>query len=234
MGAIQKEIRVIAIMTAPRYEATWCRNHIEWSLRALNIPLSVSGGVYYGQCMQIMLEDAIKANVQYAITVDGDSVFRPSHVQRLLNIVVQEDLDSLASLQLRRGNPNILGFKAGTTKAVWSGYPMEVDTAHFGLTVLNLERLAKVEKPWFFCKPDENGEWKDGRIDSDIWFWCQWKAAGLKCWIDPGCRIGHTEEMIATYDENYKPVHMYPKEWEAATNDSTATNVASSPSGQVA
>lgn len=225
------QIKVQALMTAPRYEATWCRGHIEWSLRALGIPLSVSGGVYYGQCMQMMLEDSIKAGIDYAITVDGDSVFKPHHVQRLMNVCVQEDLDALASLQLRRGKPDMLGFIAGQTSAVWNGYPIQVHTAHFGLTIINLHRLANVPKPWFFCQPDKNGEWNEHRIDSDIWFWKQWKDAGLKCWIDPDCRIGHVEEMVATYDNDYKPTHMYPKQWEATNFDTTIEDVAQAGAG---
>jgi hypothetical protein len=206
-------VKVQAIMTAPRYEATWARNCIELSLRTLGIPLSVSGGVYYGQCMQQMMEDAIKADVEYLITVDGDSVFTADEVSRLLSLTVQEDFDALCSLQLRRGKAYTLGFKEGQSSATWTGYPIQVDSAHFGLTVLKVANLANVKKPWFFCKPNENGEWRGNKIDSDIWFWMQWKEAGYKCWIDPGCRVGHLEEMIACYDEEWQPTHLYPAEW---------------------
>lgn len=222
-------VKVQAVMTAPRSEITWCRNQIELAMGGLGIPLSVSGGVYYGQCMQMMLEDAIDQGVEYAITIDGDSVFTKDQVHHLISVAVQEDMDALCAMQLRRGRPHMLGHRFGETQATFSGYPIQVDTAHFGLTVLNLKKLSGVEKPWFFCQPDENGGWRGNKIDSDIWFWCQWKKAGLKCFIDCSCRIGHVEEMVATYDDDFKPVHMYPKEWKEWIDASQAAeNVASS------
>ena len=77
MSDTQEQVNICALMTAGRYENTWCRNNMEYSFRKLGIPLIVSGGVYYGQCMQIMMEDAIRAGVEYILTVDGDSVFTP-------------------------------------------------------------------------------------------------------------------------------------------------------------
>jgi len=215
-------VKVQAIMTAPRAEITWCRNQIEKAMNELRIPLSVSGGVYYGQCMQMMLEDAIDQGVEYAITVDGDSVFTGDQVHHLISLAVQEDMDALCAMQLRRGKPHMLGHRFGEVSGVWNGYPMQVDTAHFGLTVLNLKKLAAVEKPWFFCQPDENGGWRGNKIDSDIWFWCQWKKAGLKCFIDCSTRIGHVEEMVAIYDDEFKPTHMYPQDWRKYADESKA------------
>lgn len=218
---IRKNIKLCALMTAPRYENTWCRNQIEFSLRALGIPFTVSGGVYYGQCMQKMLESAIDQGTEYAITIDGDSVFKPDQLQRLISIIVQEGetIDALCSMQVRRGQKSMLGTIAGQVSAKWDGYPIKVDTAHFGLTIINLEKLAKTPRPWFFCQPDENGRWGDNRIDSDIWFWRQWSKAGNSCYIDPGCRIGHVEEMVVTYTDELKIEHMYPVEWVKGERD---------------
>jgi hypothetical protein len=211
---MQKQVKVQAVLTAGRYENTWCRNIIENALTGSGIPLVVSGGVYYGQCMQMMLEDAMEAGVEYAITVDGDSVFTREQVLHLLSVAVQEDYECLASMQVRRGKPHMLGHKLGERSAKWNGQPIEVDTAHFGLTVIDLAKLKTVAKPWFFCQPDANGGWRGDKIDSDIWFWKQWKAAGLKCRIDPHVRIGHLEEMVVSYGDDYQVHHYYPAEWQ--------------------
>ena len=44
---VQTTKKVAAIMTAARYENTYCRNYIEIALKELGIPLTVSGGVFY-------------------------------------------------------------------------------------------------------------------------------------------------------------------------------------------
>jgi len=220
MGLI-KSVKACALMTAGRYENTWCRNQIEAALRSLGIPFTVSGGVYYGQCMQKMLESAIEQGVEYAITVDGDSVFTPGQLQRLLGIAVQESrkIDAVAAMQVRRGAKTMLGTISGRLSAEWDGYPLKVDTAHFGLTIINLEKLADTPKPWFFCQPDVQGQWGDGRIDSDVWFWKQWAKAGNTIYIDPGTRIGHVEEMVVVHDENLQAKHVYPADWAKGNSD---------------
>jgi len=223
-----KDVTVTALLTAGRYENTWCLNQIEFSLRTLGIPLVVSGGVYYGQCMQTMLSDAIANEVQYAITVDGDSVFSPDQVKRLISIASQEEqtIDAICAMQVRRGMKTTLGTIEGTLEAVWEGYPVKVDTAHFGLTVINLKLLAEVEKPWFFCKPNENGDWTGSKIDSDVWFWRQWRDAGNTIYMDPGCRIGHLEEMIVMHNDGMQVEHIYPADWVEANkkHDANKTN----------
>jgi len=208
-------MKVAAIMTAGRYESTYCRNYIEIALKKLQIPLTVSQGVYYGQCMQKMLTDLCGSDCEYAVTVDGDSMFTADQLQRLLSIVAQEtDIDALAPIQVRRGMKTLLGtIGGGETQFQWSGYPVKVATAHFGLTVIDLAKLRQVPKPWFVATPNTDGEWEGDKVDDDVHFWFNWKAAGMSLYLDPGTRIGHMEEMIATFDDSMQPVHEYPADW---------------------
>ena len=208
-----KTVKVAALMTAARYENTWCRNQIEFSLRALGIPFSVSGGVYYGQCMQIMMDEVVNKGIDYIVTIDGDTVFYPHQLQRLISIAVQEQLDAICAMQVRRGAKHMLGTIEGKRSTGWDGYPVKVDTAHFGLTVISCEKLKTTAKPWFFCQPDKNGNWSEDKIDSDVWFWKQWKEAGNSIYLDPGTRIGHVEEMVVLYEDDMTIQHIYPKEW---------------------
>ena len=213
--SLEKDVKVSAVMTCGRYEAVFARNMIEKALRSLGIGLVTSQGVFYGQCMQRMFEDVQRIGADIILTIDGDSVFTADHVKRLLNIMVQEDkIDALASLQLRRGKADVLGFHKDKTSIEWSGYPVEVTSAHFGLTAIRVDKLPAVKKPWFFSQPDENGEWETDRMDDDIWFWNQWKEAGNSLYLDAGCRIGHLEEMVASFDENLNPIHVYPGDWQ--------------------
>lgn len=212
---VEQEVKVSAVMTCGRYEAVFARNMIEKALRSLGIGLVTSQGVFYGQCMQRMFEEVIEIGADIILTIDGDSIFKTEHVKRLLNIMVQEQsIDALAALQLRRGKADVLGFHKDKTSIEWNGYPVQVTSAHFGLTAIRVSKLPQVKKPWFFAQPDENGEWETTRIDDDIWFWNQWQNAGNNLHLDVGCRIGHLEEMVGCFDENLKPIHVYPGEWQ--------------------
>ena len=206
--------KVCGLMTAPRYCNTWARNIIDAAFKESGIPLRVSGGVYYGQCMQRMLEDLIAEGVDLAVTVDFDSIFKAADINRLLSVIESDPaIDALAALQSRRGMSYPL-FTVGQKQSVeFHGRPLQVNTAHFGLTAIDLHKLADVPKPWFKGQPAADGGWGDGRIDDDIWFWHQWQNAGLKVFVDSGCRIGHLEEMVSEFDETGTHVFGYPNNW---------------------
>jgi hypothetical protein len=209
-----KEAKVSAVMTCGRYEAVFARSMIEAALREVGIGLMYSQGVFYGQCMQKMLSDVVDIGADIVLTIDGDSIFKAEHIRRLLNLIVNDDeIDALASLQVRRGIKDALGFHKGKTSIEWNGSPVQLTSAHFGLTALKVDKLRNVKKPWFFAQPDPDGDWTKDRIDDDIWFWKQWEEAGNTLFLDPGCRIGHLEEMVATFDDNLNPVHVYPGDW---------------------
>lgn len=208
------QVRVAALMTAPRYEAVAARNYIEIALKKLGIPLTVSGGVYYGQCMQTMFEDVAQGKADYILTVDFDSMFTDKHIQRLLNIVVSNDeIDALAAIQPKRGAGTILASRGEEQDLAWNGQPIKVTSAHFGLTVIDVRKLQYVAKPWFFARPDDAGSWQNNKIDDDVWFWRQWETAGHSVYIDPGCRLGHLEEVVTVFDEKMELHHYYPKQW---------------------
>ena len=215
------DIRVSAVMTAPRYECVAARSRIERSLAMAGVPLTISGGVFYHQCMENMLEQ-LMGKADWVLTVDFDSMFLTKHVQRLLSIAANtEHIDALAALQPMRGKGRILGSRRNENVVEWDGTPVRVDSAHFGLTAISLKKLEKLEKPWFVCKPDPKGGWNDDRIDSDVWFWRQWEEAGNTLYMDPGCRIGHLEEMVTVYDDQMQAHHYYPKKWEDEISEST-------------
>lgn len=206
------KVRVSALMTAPRYEPVLSRNYIEIALKKLGIPLTVSGGVFYGQCMQTMMERVQGSD--YILTIDFDSMFRASHIERLLHVIESNDeIDALAPLQPKRGTGQILAARDKNNSEAWLGEPVKVDSAHFGLTVIDVRKLQQVEKPWFFAEPDEDGSWTGKKTDDDIWFWRQWGKAGNSVYVDPGCRIGHLEEMVTGFDDNFCVQHQYPQQW---------------------
>lgn len=98
----------------------------------------------------------------------------------------------------------------------WFGAPVQqVDTAHFGCTIISTAALRRMTKPWFWEQPDKSGSWGDGRIDSDIWFWRQFKASGNRLYITPRVAIGHGEYVITWPSQELgKPVFQYCNEWQ--------------------
>lgn len=225
----ERTVKIAAIMTAPRYECTWARNQIDLALKGANIPLTVSGGVFYGQCMQIMMESLIADGGEFVVTVDFDSIFTTNQLQRLIHVVLANDhIDAVTGMQVKRGHKRLLGTIPGGEvigenyrRIEWDGNPIQATTAHFGLTVIDLAKLATVPKPWFRATPDANGTWTgNDKIDEDVSFWMKWKDAGYTIYMDPSVRIGHMEEMITIHDAKMEPQHVYPSEWESVANAS--------------
>lgn len=212
----QFTVKVGAYITHPRYEAVAARNIIEGALKPLKIDLHCSQGVFWGQCMQRMFEDAVAKGIDWILSIDSDSLFTTKHIQHLCDVFAQTpDADAMAALQCRRGGkyPLMTIGKQQDTAIQVGGLPIKVTTAHFGLTLLRVKAFTDLPKPWFKSEPGPNGEWNDERLDDDIYFWHIWRQAGKTIYVAPTCRIGHLEETVAVFDENLQPKHIYVHEW---------------------
>ena len=73
-------------------------------------------------------------------------------------------------------------------------------TGHFGLTIIRLEAVKRMPKPWFLSTTNDAGEWEDGpgRADADVGFWCMLNHVGGKVYQANRIRIGHME-LTATW-----------------------------------
>lgn len=217
-------VRLLAFMTVPRYISASTRVLIEAALKPLNITLVQSEGVFYGQCMQRMLEDAIADGLDWILTIDSDSVFTTEHLSILFDEFAKHpEADAMAALQCRRGKPFPLltiPEKSQEKEVQVDGSPILVATAHFGLTLLRVSELKEVAKPWFKSEPDKDGGWGDDRLDDDIWFWHQWRLAGKTIYVTPRSSIGHMEEMIAMFDEKMQTCYLHMADWKQKFLDS--------------
>lgn len=213
----QAVIRCGAYMTLPRYEAVTSRLVIETALRELGIPCTTSQGVYWGQCMQRMFQEAVDADLDWILSIDSDSLFASEQLSLLCDVFAQTpEADAMAALQCRRGAPYPLmttGATVDTTIQINRNQPLKVTTAHFGLTLIRVDALKQVPNPWFVSRPEDDGNWGDARLDDDIWFWHQWRLAGKSIYVAPQVSIGHLEETVAVFDEDCKPQHLYVHEW---------------------
>ena len=164
--------------------------------------------------MQRTFEGCVADGLDWILAIDYDSMFTAKHLDILLGEFGNDpDIDALAALQCRRGSAFPLMTQGTSTGAVVTGSPLKVTTAHFGLTLIRVDALKKVEKPWFWGKPDKNNGWGEGRLDDDIWFWHQWRKAGNTIFNSTKCRIGHLELLVSDFDEDMNQRHQYVNKW---------------------
>lgn len=210
-------VKVGAYLTLPRYEAVAARTIIQEALKPHRLDLTTTQGVFWGQCMQRMFQDAVDKGLDWILSLDSDSLFTADHVKRLMAIMASNpNIDALAALQCRRGGKYPLmttGNGVDDEHVEVDGRPIKVTTAHFGLTLIRVAALNRTRKPWFVGQPDNEGNWSDDRLDDDIWFWHQWRKAGNNIYVTPAVSIGHLEETVAMFDDQMQPKHIYVHEW---------------------
>ncbi len=207
-------IKIKAIMSVPRIGWNDAGVAIDETLRPFGIYCERFNGVFWGQCMQRGFEKAVDDGVDWILTLDYDSMPRPEHLDHMMAMLAEHpEIDALAPLQMRRGQDYPLMTQAGKTGVEIDGSPILVHTAHFGMTLLRVDALKKLKKPWFVSKPDDKGEWSDDRLDDDIWFWHIWRQAGNTIYVDPDARIGHLELVVSEYDAEMKPQHTHIGDW---------------------
>jgi hypothetical protein len=220
---VEKTIKIVGLMTVGRCGLTHPLLRITSAFAKVGIAIKSMGGVFYGASMQTMLEECIRDGVDIAVVADWDSFFTAEQIRQIVENAINDDsIDALAALQSRRGAANpLLSIDTGCApvgtalEIKFEGKPLQVRTAHFGLTVIKLNKLKEVEKPWFWGQPSESTKsWDDGRMDDDIWFWRQWEKAGNSVFVDSSVSIGHMEEMISCFDENGNHQLVYPSQWK--------------------
>jgi hypothetical protein len=207
VGDTDVDVRVEAILSMPRLSFT--SNNFAWAqaLMPLGIRPTMGTGAFWGQCHTRMMEQFID-KAEYLLTIDYDTFFTKEDVEHLFAVAMTFQCDAVTGLQTKRedGRP-MLTLKgtlenpppsgSTTVDASWFAEPVqEVDSAHFGLTVISTAALKRAKKPWFWSKPDQKGGWHDGRIDEDIWFWKNWRESGNRVYISPRVVLGHGEYVV--------------------------------------
>ena len=207
VGRSEVDIRVEACLSMPRLSFT--ANHFAWAqaLMPLGIRPTMGTGVFWDQVNTRIFEQFID-KCEYLLLIDYDSFFSQADIEHLFALALTFQCDALAPLQTKRedGRP-MLTLKGcldnppegGSTSVPreWFQAPVqEVDSAHFGCTILSTAALKRAKKPWFWCKPSADGSWNDGRRDPDIYFWSNWRESGNKVYVTPRVCIGHGEYVV--------------------------------------
>lgn len=211
------DVGIAAVMSTPMLGWQPHYGCAHEATRAFGMEILLAYGAFWGHSMQNLLEGCIARGFDWALTLDYDSLFNKANVKSLMErLASSPKIDALAALQCRRGTAEVplMSVGPGITEVEITGEPLKVNTAHFGLTLIRLDRLKDIPKPWFMGEPDPNGSWDSpNRIDDDIYFWNKWKAHGRTVYVDPNVRIGHLQPMVAEFDEHFNPVHTHVSDW---------------------
>lgn len=221
VGGTECDIRVEAVMSMPRlgFNDNW----FGWAqaLMPLGIRPTKMTGAFWGQCLQRVCEQFVDS-CEYLLTIDYDTFFTRQDVEQLMAMAMTFQCDAITGLQTKRedGRP-MLTLKGmldnppedGKTSLPmsWFAEPVqEVDSAHFGCTVISTAALRRTPKPWFLGVPNADGEWGEGRTDDDIFFWKQFRKAGNRVYVTPRVVLGHGEYVVSWPGKDLgKPVFQY-------------------------
>ena len=221
VGQTQVEIRVEAVLSMPRLGFN--DNFFTWAqaLMPLGIRPTKVSGAFWGQCLTRVFEQFID-RCEYLLTIDYDTFFTREDVEQLFSMAMAFQCDALTGFQVKREDGRPMLTLKGTLEnqppdgqshlpMSWFAEPVqEVDSAHFGCTVISTAALKRAAKPWFFSRPDSQGSWNDGRLDDDIWFWKNWRESGNRVFVSPRVVLGHGEYVVTWPGKDLgKPVFQY-------------------------
>ena len=216
-------MKVSAVMSVPRLgfmDNFFCAFE---ALLPLGISLRKYTGAFWGQCLSRCMDQAIEEGADWILTIDYDSIFTKQDVEALLSIAggnaaSTSDVDAIAPLQASRTKPSPLMTMNGPDGKKLAEVPADtfdteltkVATAHFGLTLIRVEALKKLPKPWFLSVPDERGEWGEGRTDDDIYFWRKFEEYGFGLYQANRVPIGHAELMVRWPGRDFQAIYQHP------------------------
>jgi len=200
-----EDIKIVAVLATPRLGFTDFWGSCTDALTTMQIPIWRYSSCFWQQGMQGMIEMAIEQDIDWLLCLDFDSLFTAEDVSEMLRqFAANPEFDALAPLQCSRGKAKALvtdGDGRAHEREVTMGVPLEVATAHFGLTLLRLDSIKDLPKPWLQGAPDKDGSFGPDRIDGDIAFWNLLKKHGRKLGLAANVNIGHMELMYSQYEQ---------------------------------
>jgi len=214
--------KVAAVMSVPRLGFHDNMSCVFEALSPLRIPIMKVQGVFWGQCLERGLEKLIDDGIDFAITIDYDTVFKKEDVEALLNLMLKHpEATAITPVQIGRGHYRMLMTLKGKSGQVRSDIPLtefraettKVATSHFGLTVLRVSDLMDIPHPWFIAKLNSDGHWGAGKIDADIVFWKLLEEHKKTVLQANRVVVGHLELMVTWPSKNGQPIYQLPEKY---------------------
>jgi hypothetical protein len=207
------------IMSLPRVCWTDTQGVLHHAAASLGFDVTRATGVFWGQCLERLLETCLTMEgVKYVLTVDYDSIFDAEDIIRLWQVMeTRPDVAALCPLQIGRDkNLPLFSIKNGdgtllkemTEDRLYTD-ALEMNTGHFGLTLIRLDAIRDLPRPFFLGVPNKDGNWGDGRVDDDIHFWNRLRDGGRKICLCPRVRIGHLQNVVTWPAEDCRAITQY-------------------------
>lgn len=223
MTGNENKVKVGVVTSVPRLgfqvHQTLCHN----AFGASGFPISKVTGAFWEQSIQNGMNLLIDMGCEWIITLDYDTIFSPSDVQELLLMACRyPEADALSGWQVKRYGSveSLIGIRQedGTFAAILNPEQFDeeitkIDTSVFGLTLIKVDALKRMPKPWFWSEPNSDGEWEHGKSDADGNFWRKWKEVGNTLYSANTVRIGHLEEVVLWMDRDFQPVRQSLKDY---------------------
>jgi len=234
VGGTDVDVRIECVMSGPRFGPL--ANTFGWAqaLMPLGIRPTLGQGALWPQVIQRCLEGFVDST-EFILTTDMDSFWDRKTVEEIVTLAMAFQCDALAPIQVKREDGRPMFTLPGTLEnpppdgrtelpMSWFAEPVqEVDSAHFGCTLLSTRALKRTPKPWFVDVPNDKGEYGEGRTDADIFFWKQFRKAGNRAYVTPRVSIGHGEWVAVWPGKDLqKPVFQYVTEWTEKGRPDTA------------
>jgi predicted SAM-dependent methyltransferase len=212
----KRQVKIGACTSVPRlaFTAHWGQMHQAFA--NLDIPVIKSTGYSWGACLQRAMNQLIEVGCDWIITIDYDSIFSQEDVLKLLTLAARYDeAAAIFPWQIKRGGVDRLLFflRDENDKPLdfapanmFQGDLVKAHGGHFGLTLIKVDALKKMPKPWLWEQPNADGEWTEGKEDADIYFWRKFREAGNGIYLANEVRIGHIDEDILWPGEDFSTV----------------------------
>ena len=198
-GNLNKDVTFV--MQMPRLAFTDNMFSLQNATYDLGIYGNRHGGAFWEQGIENLIEDAIEKKFKYVLSIDYDTFYTSYQIIDLYELMeANPDIDVLFPLQARRGNKypmagyfqDDFGHMVKVAKGDFVNGVVPCDTGHFGLTMIRLESLKRLKKPWFQSTTNKENNWRRKHKDADVNFWIKCKDEGFKTALAE-VWIGHLE-----------------------------------------
>ena len=217
-----KSMKVGAAMSVPRLgfmDNFFCSFA---ALLPLKIQIRKHTGAFWGQCLERCIDEWLSEGMEWILTIDYDTIYTRAHVEALLKLARDHpEADAIAPIQASRTRDTTLMTirgddgknKSEIKRSDFDADLMQINTAHFGLTLIKAEKIKQMPRPLFMGVPGTDGQWDDSRIDDDVYFWRQWEKEGNTLYLANRVAVGHAELMVRWPDKDLQPFYQHPSDF---------------------
>lgn len=211
-----KGLKVQAVLSTGRISYSLTQANVATACQELGIGCVRVMSAYYEKTLERTFEGLIADGAEWALCIDGDSVFTVEDVARLCLLAKEHpEAGAFIPIQSKRGGKGILVSVDGEGSALEMRVSdiVPATQGHFGLTLVNLTKLKAMAKPWFHHQPSPEGKWDSGAVDADVAFWRKLTALGVPIYCANRITIGHIEEVVSWPNERFETFYQQYDEW---------------------